>query len=302
MLHLVPVTPPARVPIISGFDYVTVDAARRRVYAAHTGSSALLVIDADTGNVRGQVRVGPMHGVAVDPRSGMVYTGDGIADAVSEVDPRTLREVARVAVPGPVDALIFDPGLDRLYADEDGASSVFVIDAKTMRQIGTISLPGHDPEYPAVDPKTETLYQNLNGDDAFAMIDPQTLQVTALIETPQLRHNHPLQFDAVLDELIVGGKNGVLSVYAPDGRHVADGRMQRGVDQCSLDDAGRLLACAGGGEITLFALEAGKAPREVARVRTPPGVHTVAIDDRTRTVWTVWAAPNGDWVQRYAVK
>ena len=44
--------PPQPVPVFSGFDYVTIDAQRRRVYAAHGGSKALLIVDADSGKVR----------------------------------------------------------------------------------------------------------------------------------------------------------------------------------------------------------------------------------------------------------
>jgi hypothetical protein len=39
------VAPPQPVPILSGFDYVTVDPVRRRVYAAHT-----VGYDAKSGN------------------------------------------------------------------------------------------------------------------------------------------------------------------------------------------------------------------------------------------------------------
>ncbi|HMD03546.1 MAG TPA: hypothetical protein VKG44_11335, partial [Candidatus Baltobacteraceae bacterium] len=81
--------PPQPVPIVSKFDYVTVDPQRRRVYAAHTGSEALTIVDADSGKVLGQVKVGPLHGVAVNPASGHVYTGNGEAATVSEVDPQT---------------------------------------------------------------------------------------------------------------------------------------------------------------------------------------------------------------------
>ena len=49
---LVPMSPPQAVPIFSGFDYVTVDPVHRRVYAAHTGSRALLVVDADDGTIK----------------------------------------------------------------------------------------------------------------------------------------------------------------------------------------------------------------------------------------------------------
>ncbi|TAM62101.1 YncE family protein [bacterium] len=302
MLHLVPAAPPARVPVYSGFDYVTVDSARGRVYAAHTGSNRLVVVDSRTGRVRGQVRVGPLHGVAVDPKSGDVFTGNGSEQTVSKVDPRTLRVVAQTSVPGPVDALIYDPSSSRVYADEDGGSRIFVIDANTLKQVGTIASPGSDPEYLAVDPKAGLLYQNLNDLDAFAIIDTHTLKVRRIVKTPQLRHNHPLQFDARLGQLIVGGKNGVLSVYTPAGKHVGDVRVQPDLDQCSLDDAGDLLACAGAQTLTVYRLEAGKAPRLVAKLTTGKRVHTVAIDGKTKQVWTVWADGRGDWAQGYTIQ
>ena len=56
--------PPVRVPVFSGFDYVTVDEARHRAFAAHTRADRLLIVDTLSGAVAGQVDVGPMHGLA----------------------------------------------------------------------------------------------------------------------------------------------------------------------------------------------------------------------------------------------
>jgi len=155
-MPILPVTPPQPIVTSGGFDYVTVDSARRRVYAAHGGASQLLIVDANDGKVLGLVTVGEMHGVAVDPATGHVYTGEGGdtagANAVSEVDPGAMQEVRRVAVGGHVDAIAYDPGLHRIYADEDDGTRIFVIDAKTFKQIGTIALPGHKPEYIQVNP------------------------------------------------------------------------------------------------------------------------------------------------------
>ena len=99
-MPLIPALPPQPVPILSGFDYVTVDAQRRRVYAAHTGSKALLIVDADSGKVLGQAEVGPLHGVAVDPATGHVFTGDGESRTVSEIDPVAKTVVRSVDVGG----------------------------------------------------------------------------------------------------------------------------------------------------------------------------------------------------------
>src|ERR1700679_31824 len=98
---LTPALPPQAVPVFGGFDYVTVDAQRRRVYAAHGGGNALLIVDADTGKVIGQVRVGRMAGVAVEPVSGHVFTGNGSDRSVSEVDPVTMKNLRSVDVDGP---------------------------------------------------------------------------------------------------------------------------------------------------------------------------------------------------------
>ncbi|MBV8343531.1 MAG: YncE family protein, partial [Candidatus Eremiobacteraeota bacterium] len=218
--------PPQRVQVFSGFDYVTVDEARRRAYAAHTRSDRLLVVDARTGKVLAQIDVGPMHGVAVDPSSGVVFTGNGTDQTVSKVDPSAAKVLGSVNVPGNVDAIAYDPSHRRIYADQDGGGSVYVIDAATMKQVATIAMPADDLESPAVDPKTGVLYQNLANGGGFAVIDPATLKVVKVVKTPQLQDNHPLTFSPSADQVIVGGVNGVLSAYTTDGTHVGDVPVQ----------------------------------------------------------------------------
>ncbi|HKW45378.1 MAG TPA: hypothetical protein VJN22_06945, partial [Candidatus Eremiobacteraceae bacterium] len=74
-MAIVPAFPPQKVIIESGFDYLGADSDRRRIYAAHSGSGALTVVNADTGKILGQVDVGLLHGVAVNPDNGHIYTG-----------------------------------------------------------------------------------------------------------------------------------------------------------------------------------------------------------------------------------
>ncbi|HEY1868439.1 MAG TPA: hypothetical protein VGG70_09095, partial [Candidatus Cybelea sp.] len=189
-MPIVPVTQAQPVTPGGGFDYVTVDAQRRRVYAAHGGGGGLLIADADSGKVLGIVKVGPMAGVAVDPATGHVFTGNGSARSVSEVDPQVQRVLRTVEVAGPVDAIAYDPALGRIYADEYDGTRIFVIDTKTFKQIATVTLPGHKPEYIQVDPQTHNVYQNIADDSAalsqIAIVDPKSLSVTRSIPTPFL--------------------------------------------------------------------------------------------------------------------
>jgi hypothetical protein len=297
--------PPQPVAIYGGFDYMTIDPVRRRVYAAHTGSRALLVVDADTGKVIGQVRVGPLHGVAVDPVTGHVFTGDGDARTISEVDPVAMKVVRTVDVDGPVDAVVYDPGNGHVYADEDDGARIFVIDGKTMKSIGTVAIPGHHPEYLAVDPATHVVYQNIASDGEFVIVDGTTLKVKQTVLTPELTNDHPLQYDPKWHHVLVGGANGVLSVYNPSGKLLGSVQMQPHVDQCDADLSAHTIACAGNGEVTLLRDNAQGAPVIVARTPVPKGVHTLAIDSKTGHVWVVWASQDpampGDFIQAFAL-
>jgi len=301
-MALVPAAPPQPVPIIySGFDYVAVDAERRRVYAAHSGGRALLVVDADTGAVLGQVRVGLVAGVAVDPATGHVFTGNGIYRSISEVDPATMKVVRSVDVDGIVDAVAYDSDMHRLYADEGDGTRIFVIDTPTMTQVGTVPLPGHKPEFLAIDPATHKIYQNIDSLNEFVIIDPQTLSVIQTIATPELEHNHPLQIDAQLGHVYVAGVNGVLGVYDLSGKRLSTVKFDGPVDQCSLDTKRHNLACAGGGGLKVFN-DSGHGVTLVGAVQIARGVHTVGADPQTGRFWAVWAAPEGDFVQSFKLE
>jgi YVTN family beta-propeller protein len=289
---LVAVTQPVPVDPGGGFDYVTVDSQRDRVYAAHPGGNGLLIADADTGNEIAVVPVGPMHGVAVDPATGHVFTGNGDARSVSEVDPETQQILRTAIVDGPVDAIAYDPDLGRIYADESNGNHVYVIDTKTFRQIASVAVPGHHPEYVQVDPQTHDVYQNIASDDEIAVIDPHTFKVTRIIPTPQLKNDHPLQYDARDHVLFDAGENNVLAVYARSGKLLYQTALPEHVDQCSWEPSHNWLACAGGG-LTLYSFDGTGAPKLLDDQKIAEGIHTTTIDPRTGTIWVVWGGRNG---------
>jgi outer membrane protein assembly factor BamB len=298
-MPIIPFVPPQPVATSArhGFDYVTVDAQRRRVYAAHSGNASLLIVNADTGKVLGQVHVGPMAGVAVNEATGHVYTGDGDDQAVSEVNPVTMKEVHRVGVNGHVDAIAYDPQLHRIYADQDDGIKIFVIDTRTFKQIATIALPGHKPEYLAIDPKTHDVYQNIATNSEIAVIDPKSMKVVRTIATPEITNNHPLQFNQANNTLIAGG-GGHLSVYTLGGKRLGTTSFPR-IDQCTIDQHRQILACAGGGGVWLYSLPRSGAPKQIGMQKINRGVHTVGIDTRTGRFWAVWGSPKGDFVQGF---
>jgi len=301
-MPLLTATPPQPVPIFSGFDYVAVDTTRGRVYAAHSASQALTIVDAATGKVLGQVTVGPLHGVAVNPANGHVFTGDGEAHTISEVDPVAMKVLGSADVGGTIDAIAYDPANGRIYADEDDGTHMYVVDAKTMKPIGTVDLPGHKPEYLAVDPVTHDVYQNIANLSEFVVVDATTLKVKRTVPTPDVKGNHPLQYDAAHKHVLVGGQNGTLAAYDTAGKLVGKTKIQARVDQCDLDQSSHLMACTGSGQITVLRDNATGAPTIVSRGKVNDEAHTLAIDHARSRIWTFWPQPDGDFVQSFRLR
>jgi DNA-binding beta-propeller fold protein YncE len=298
---IVPAFPPQKIIIESGFDYLGADVDRRRIYAAHTGSGALTVVNADTGAVLGQADVGLLHGVAVDPENGHVYTGDSEKRTVVDVDPVALTVGPTVDVPGLLDAVVYDAKYHHIYADEDDGTRIFVIDSRTMKVAGTVALPGHKPEYMAIDPRTHKLYQNIANISEFVVVDPDTLSVEQTVKTPEIVSNHGLALDSDRDHLYIAGRNGVLSVYDLSGHHVSSLTFGRRSDQCMDDPVHHNVACAGSGYITVFHDGGAAGVTLVGERQIDPSVHTLTFDTKTGYVWAAWAAKDGDYIQGFQI-
>jgi len=70
-------------------------------------------------------------------------------------------------------------------------------------------------------------------------------------------------------------------------------------DECTLDQATQVVACAGRGKIWTLKISPNGEPRLMDVVDTGHPIRAVAIDQKTGWMWTVWAGPSGDFVQAY---
>src|SRR5437764_711234 len=98
-----------------GWDYVTVDAAARRVYQSH--SDRVVVVDADQGTVVGTImNTQGVHGVAVAPDLGRGFVSDGRTDTVTVFDLKTLATAAEWKTTGAnPDSILYEPTTKRLF-------------------------------------------------------------------------------------------------------------------------------------------------------------------------------------------
>lgn len=160
-----------------GFDYVSADAAGRRLYIARSGAGArITVFDLDTLEPAGEIPVSgtTAHGVAVDPK---VHHGFVTSKPVMMFDTKTLMTIKTIDVQGNPDGIFFDPFNERVYDLSHSAPNVTVIDAKDGSVVGTIDI-GGAPEQTVSDGAGH-LYIDIEDKGAIAVVDAKTLAVTA---------------------------------------------------------------------------------------------------------------------------
>jgi hypothetical protein len=158
-----------------GFDYVYADPAGRRLYVARSGPMGrITVFDLDTLAPVGVVPDANGHGVAVDPK---VNHGFLTSKPIVMFDSKTLAKIKTIDVQGGPDGIMFDPFNERIYDLSHGAPNATVIDAKDGSIVGTIDL-GGAPEQAVSDGKGH-LYVDIEDKDKIAVVDVQTLKVTA---------------------------------------------------------------------------------------------------------------------------
>jgi DNA-binding beta-propeller fold protein YncE len=155
-----------------GIDYVYADNDARRLYVPR--GNQVLVFDLDTLKSAGSITNARAHGVAVDPKSHHAFCS---SSPVVMWDSQTLETIKTLDVQGRPDGILFEPLTERIYVFSHSAPNVTVIDGKDGAVVGTIDL-GGAPEQAQSDGQGH-LYVDLEDQDKIAVVDVNTLKVTA---------------------------------------------------------------------------------------------------------------------------
>jgi DNA-binding beta-propeller fold protein YncE len=158
-----------------GIDYVCADSDGRRLYVPR--GDQVLVFDLDTLKSAGSITNARARGVAVDPTSHHAFCS---SSPVVMWDSKTLERIKTIDVQGRPDGILFEPLTKRIYVLSHSQPNATVIDGKDGSVVGTIDL-GGAPEQAASDGQGH-LYVDLEDKDQIAVVDVNTLKVTAHYE------------------------------------------------------------------------------------------------------------------------
>lgn len=274
-----------------GWDYVTVDAPRHRLFV--TRSTHTMAIDENTGKVLGdipgQVR---SHGVALVPKLGRGFITDGGGSgAIIIFDMKTYAVLGRIPTVPDSDGIIYDPKLDKVIAVSGDGNSLMTlspnIDPKNGKIDPPIDLSGA-PEFLASDGSGK-VYVNLENKDVVAVVDLHTRKVIA--RWPVAPGGHPvgMSIDPAQHLLFVGCRNPKMLIVMStrNGAVEASLPIGGGVDATRFHK-GEAFASAGEGSLTVADQKDGKWVVEDT-VKTAPGARTMGLDRMTGRIYLATA-------------
>jgi YVTN family beta-propeller protein len=267
------------------FDYITFDAASRRVYLSH--GTEVKVLDADTDKVLGDISgLKRDHGVAIVPELGRGFISDGDAGEVVVFDLKTLKVSGHIKTDKDSDSILYDAVSKRIFCFNGEPNSVSVIDPASAKVISTLPL-GGAPEQAVADGKG-MIFDNLEDKNEVIAIDSRTLKITARWPVAPAGQPVSIAMDRQRRRLFIGARNpAVFVVMDADTGKIIGPSFPIGarVDTTVFDPETSIAACStGDGTIHVFHEDSVNKISAVEVVKTEYGAKTMALDPSTHNL------------------
>jgi DNA-binding beta-propeller fold protein YncE len=274
------------------YDYISVDAAARRVYVSH--GTEVVVLNADAFSVAGKIEgLSRCHGIAVakDLGKGFITDGDSKPGAtVQEVvifDLKTLKVTGRVKTDQPdTDAIIYEPVTKHIFTFNGDSHNTTIIDAVNEKVITTLDLVGK-VEFPAVDGKGMVYDNNPEKNDVVA-IDAHTNTIKSRMPTAPEGNPTSMAMDQKNRRLFSGGRGPqfVIMMDADTGKVIQSYPISAGVDANAFDPGtGMLFVATREGMLHIYHEDSPDKLSEVESIKTEYGAKTLQVDPKTHNVF-----------------
>lgn len=267
------------------FDYITVDAAARRVYLSH--GTEVKVIDADNGSVVGNITgLKQDHGVAVASEFGRGFITDGAQGKVIIFDLKTLKVIGEAKADKDADSVIYDPASKRIFAMNGDPHNSTVIDAKSGNVVGTIDL-GGGPEFAVAD-GNGIVYVNIEDTNEVVAIDSRALTIKSRWPLAPAGAPTALAMDVQHRRLFSAGRNPQMLVVldADNGKVIQSFPIKAGVDASVYEpETGTLFVSTREGVVHIFHEDSPDKFSVVDTVKTEFGAKTMGLDTKTHKLF-----------------
>lgn len=267
-----------------GWDYVTLDSARHRLYVPRFDRVMVLDLDGRTlGTIPGTDGV---HGVALAPDLDRGFTSNGRSQSVTIFRPSTLEVLGHMKATGAgPDAILYDSFTRRVFSFNGQGKDITAYDAEKGTVVGSIPL-GHKPEFAVADGRGR-IYVNLEDASEVAALDATTLKVLHVWPLAPVEEPSGMAMDRAHRRLFVVGRNKLMAVMDADsGKVVATPAIGAGADAAAFDPGtGTAYSSNGEGTLTVVRQDAPDTYTVLEQAPTQRGARTMALDEATHLLY-----------------
>ena len=272
---------------VTGFDYLNIDSAAKRLYV--TNSTSVVVIDLAANKMIGRIPAGVrVHGIALAPGN-RGFISNGADNNVSIVDLKTLQPIGKVETGANPDAILYEPKNKEVYALNHTGASATVFEAATGKVTATIPLSGV-AETGQADPALGRVFVNIEDKSVVDVIDVATHKLIATWPIAPATEPTGMAIDLANHRIFVGGGPNTVMMDATNGKVLASFPINSGTDATWYDPGTKMVfsSCTGGGG-TIVAAHVD-TPDKLTVVQTIPtlrGARTMTLDPATHNLYVV---------------
>jgi YVTN family beta-propeller protein len=267
------------------YDYLTLDAATRRLYLSH--GTEIKVVNADTGAEAGTIPDMKLnHGIALVSEFGKGFATDGGNDTVVVFDLRTLAVISKVQAVAEPDCIIYEPSSKRVFVFNGHGHAMTVINPANLNVLATVPM-GGTPESAVADGRG-TIYDNNFDTNEVLAINSHTLAVKTRWPVAPAGSPTAMAMDREHRRLFVAGRDPqfLVVINADSGRVIQSFPISSGVDSAVFDpDTGLLFASTRDGLIHVFHEDSPDSFSVLEPVKTQYGAKTMALDPKTHNLY-----------------
>ncbi|HEV2139570.1 MAG TPA: YncE family protein [Candidatus Dormibacteraeota bacterium] len=267
----------------TSYDYLRVDAAKRRVFVAH--GNRVEVLDVDTGKKVGEIAgMHGVHGIELIAELGKGYTSNGLDRTVTVFDLATLQVRKLIKYTGvKPDAIQYDADTRHLFVVNGGASGdVTVIDPSVDVIVAALDLGGSKLEQIGFDGRGRA-FVNDEGQSVIHVFDTHTLQPVARWPLGACEEPTGMAVDREHHRVFAACGNEKLAVLdSDDGHAVATPAIGSDPDGALFDPrTQRIFTSNKEGTLSVLLELTPDRYQTLQTVVTQPGARTLAMDERS---------------------
>src|SRR5256886_10523118 len=271
------------------FDYLTIDEDDHYLISAHLAAGQTYVIDLGTNKVVAVITSTPgVEGVEYVPELKKFYTSNAGDNTIGVVDLKQMKVIKKLKTEAKPDGSTYAAPFRKLYVSDERGKAEAIVDVQKDKIVGTLHFDS-ETGMPQYDPIARKLYVNLQDQNIFAVIDPETDKVVGRYSVGKCKRNHGMTLDPKHHRAFLACEaNNLMTVFDLD-KHapIAFLPLADGPDVIKYDSGlGRIYVACYSGAISVFHQDDPDHYRKLEDFPVQHAVHSLAVDPKTRRVYT----------------